>query len=59
MHEVVHIRVDSLNNRHQIIKNVFGVVHGRIHEVPGKEDDTREECFKVEPAGGEIRKNED
>lgn len=50
MHEVVHIRVDSLNNWHQIIKNVFGVVHGRIHEVPGKEDETKS-VFRVEPAG--------
>lgn len=36
LHVVMHFRVDPLNNRHQIVQNVFCVVHGRIHEVPGK-----------------------
>lgn len=34
LHEVMHFRVDPLNNRHQIVQNVFCVVHGGIHEVP-------------------------
>lgn len=29
--------VDSLNDWHQIVENMFGVVHCRIHEVPGQE----------------------
>lgn len=40
MHEVVHLRVDPINDGHQIVKNVFSVVHSRIHEVPEKEDKT-------------------
>jgi len=36
LHEVMHLRVDSFNDGHQIVKNVFCVVHGRIHEVPEK-----------------------
>lgn len=34
LHEVMYFRVDPLNNRHQIVQNVFCVVHGGIHEVP-------------------------
>lgn len=45
MHEVVHLRVDPLDDGHQIVENVFCVVHGRIHEVPKNEDKT--ERFRV------------
>lgn len=34
LHEVMNFRVDPLNNRHQIVQNVFCVVHGGIHKVP-------------------------
>lgn len=36
LHEVMDLRIDLLNDGHQVIKNVFGVVHGGIHEVPGR-----------------------
>lgn len=34
LHEVVNFRVDPLNDGHQVVQNVFCVVHRRIHEVP-------------------------
>lgn len=34
LHEVVNFRVDPLNDGHQVVQNVFRVVHRRIHEVP-------------------------
>lgn len=36
LHEVMHLRVDLFNDRHQIVKNVFCVVHRGVHEVPVK-----------------------
>lgn len=42
------LRVDPLNDGHQIVKNVFRVVHGRIHEVPVKEEKTGS-IFKSNP----------
>lgn len=48
MHEVMDLRVDPLNDGHQIVKNVFRVVHGRIHEVPVKEEKTGS-IFKSNP----------
>lgn len=42
----MHLRVDPLNDGHQIVKNVFCVVHGGIHEVPEKDDNT-ESIFRV------------
>lgn len=36
LHEVMHLRVDPFNDWHQIIKNVFCVVHRGIHEIPVK-----------------------
>lgn len=33
----MHVRVDPLNDGHQVVKNVFCVVHCGIHEVPVKE----------------------
>lgn len=35
----MNLRVDPLNNGHQVVKYVFGVVHGGIHEVPDTEDE--------------------
>lgn len=49
LHEVMHIRVDPLNDGHQIIKNVFCVVHGRIHEVPEKKR-TKRRAFLEPPS---------
>ncbi len=43
----MHLWVDPLYDGHQIVKNVFCVVHGRIHEVPEKEDKKRECIFTV------------
>lgn len=40
LHEVMHFRVDPINDGHQIVKNMFCVVHGGIHEVPEEEDKT-------------------
>ena len=34
LHEVMHLRVDPLNDGHQIVQNMFGVVHSWVHEVP-------------------------
>lgn len=34
LHEVVNFRVDPLDDGHQVVQNVFCVVHRRIHEVP-------------------------
>lgn len=34
LHEVVNFRVDPLDDGHQVVENVFCVVHRRIHEVP-------------------------
>lgn len=36
----MHLRVDPFNDGHQIVKNVFCVVHSGIHEVPEKENKT-------------------
>ena len=40
LHEVMDLRVDPFNDGHQIVQNVFCVVHGRIHEVPEQEEKT-------------------
>lgn len=37
LHEVMHLRVDFVNDGHQIIKNMFCVIHCRVHEVPANE----------------------
>ena len=42
----MHFRVDPLNDGHQIVKDVFRVVHGWIHEVPEREDKI-ESIFRV------------
>ncbi len=34
LHEVVHFRVDSLDDGHQVVQDVFSVVHSGVHEVP-------------------------
>lgn len=34
LHEVVHFRVDSLDYGHQVVQDVFSVVHSGVHEVP-------------------------
>lgn len=34
LHEVVHFRVDSLDDGHQVVQDVFGVVHSGVHKVP-------------------------
>lgn len=36
----MHLRVDPFDDGHQIVKNVFCVVHSGIHEVPEKENKT-------------------
>lgn len=38
LHEVVNFRVDPLYDGHQVVQNVFCVVHRRIHEVPKRRD---------------------
>lgn len=37
LHEIMHLGVDPLDDGHQVVEDVFGVVHGGIHEVPGQE----------------------
>lgn len=34
LHEVIHFRVDSLDDGHQVVQDVFGVVHSGVHKVP-------------------------
>lgn len=45
LHEVINLWVDSLDNWHKVVKNVFCVVHGGVHKVPvmGEKSD------KIEP----------
>lgn len=53
----MHLRVDSLNDWHQIVKNMFCVVHGGIHEVPEEENKTLiKALFKKMTDGGTEEK---
>ena len=54
LHEVMHLRVDPLNDGHQIVQNMFGVVHSWVHEVPKRNtglfsrlNNTKNSCLSI------------
>lgn len=46
-HEVVQIPVNLLQDGHQVVQDVFGAVHGQIHEIPETRDVQPDSGFTV------------
>lgn len=42
LHEVMHLWIDPLDDWHQIVKDVFSVVHGGVHKVPAVKEQEKQ-----------------